>query len=175
MVIMMNKDKFVIDILVNNEEDMLSPFSGMNPIISSSLFDYLEQKTNNRKIKNGIVLNVISNTIDALEELLYKNAIYNTYEEKYLEAKKDSKRNLIVAITMMFIGILTLVVGIILDHHNKSSIILEIYDIIAWVFIWEAVDIFFFKQFSLKFKRKKYQHLMNAEINFKNKDEMDKK
>ena len=78
-------------------------------------------------------------------------------------------RDFIIAGVMLLVGILVLILAVILELNGKNNIILEIYDIIAWVFVWEATDIVFFKRTITNLKRKKYYCLMNAKVNYKKK------
>lgn len=159
----------IIDVVVNDEDSILSSFSGNDPTISNEFSEYIENKTTIKHIKNQLTINIICDTIDEKEEVLYREAIKNNYILKYLESRKEMIRDFIIAGAMLLVGILVLILAVILELNGKNNIILEIYDIIAWVFVWEATDIVFFKRTITNLKRKKYYCLMNAKVNYKKK------
>ncbi|MCH4278018.1 MAG: hypothetical protein LKF89_03775, partial [Bacilli bacterium] len=52
-------------------------------------------------------------------------------------------------------------------------LIAEVISIASWVFIWDAVDKFFFERPSIKRKRVRFAQIANSEVNFVIKDEKD--
>lgn len=153
-----------IDVVIENESSILSPFSGKNHLISQDLADYLEERIDVRLLKEEITINLICDSIDAEEEIIYQKAIHNSYLEKYEAAKRENKKNRVISLSMLFIGSVILTIGLILGQHSRNSVLLEIYDIVAWVFIWEAVDLMFFRNGLLRVNSKKYKALANSTI-----------
>lgn len=62
--------------------------------------------------------------------LPYRDAIRNTKKIK-------------LSITMLIVGIVFFVIEMLCKSFNWGDIAIEILDIAAWVFIWEAVTLFF--------------------------------
>lgn len=64
----------------------------------------------------------------------------------------------------MILGVFVLAFAVFLDYKIGSVIWAEVIDIAAWVFLWEAVDIKFFKTRELKLKRQRYAAFMDMKI-----------
>jgi len=84
-----------------------------------------------------------------------------------------TKRKRIIALTLLIIGFLLLLTNVILFNINLfpninstfAGIFSEILDIAAWVFVWEAVTIYFFEISASKFKHRAiYKKLIGFEI-----------
>ena len=68
---------------------------------------------------------------------------------------------------MLFIGACFFALAIIMEHLQMQSVLLNVTDVVAWVFVWEAVDIYALQRTTLKINRKRALNLMNAKISFK--------
>ena len=79
----------------------------------------------------------------------------------------EKRRLTLMALLMAFVGIaaLTLMIGLEVTG-NKTAIALEVIDIFAWVFLWEAVDIFFLQCTLLRFKQKRYLSLADCVVEY---------
>ena len=67
---------------------------------------------------------------------------------------------------MTFLAALTFALALILTNRAVQSVFLEMIDVVAWVFMWEAADIFFFQRSTLRMKRLRYFNLIQADISF---------
>ena len=159
----------IIDVVINDEDSIMSPFSGCYPTVSGEFSEFIESRITRHHIKHQATINIISDEIDDEEKKLYSQAIKNNYFEKYIDCRKEMIRDFIISGIMLLIGAVVLTVALIMDSLNRNLLLLEIYDIVAWVFIWEAVDVVFFKRTLTNLHRKKYYCLMNANITFQNK------
>ena len=65
---------------------------------------------------------------------------------------------------MFIVGVIILTISIFKVNTLVKS---EIIDIVAWVLIWEACDISFFTNRSLRIKEKRYRTYIDMEIVFK--------
>ena len=63
-------------------------------------------------------------------------------------------------------GILVLSLAIALQYLTDYQVWSEVIDIVAWVFLWEAVDISAFENRSLRNKYRRYQAFLNMKIVF---------
>ena len=73
------------------------------------------------------------------------------------------KRNTFISILLAIVGILILSLSFLTD----SIMWAEIIDIIAWVFLWEAVDINMFKNKSLRIKQIRYLSFVEMKVDYK--------
>ena len=78
------------------------------------------------------------------------------------------KRNYILALIMFIIGVLVFSLMFILDHFFANSLGLwkEVIDVVAWVFIWESVDIAFIEKIENSNLIKISNNIINSKIIF---------
>ena len=67
---------------------------------------------------------------------------------------------------MTVTAIVILALYLALELRNAGYVILEIVDIVAWVFMWEAADLFFLERNVLKLEQLRSSRLYAAEITF---------
>lgn len=145
--------RVIVDMTVNDDDDFLSRFSeSENPVINSDVADFIESTTRSIPPPAMICLRIHSDCIDDKEKTVYDRAIREYYTEKYISADKERKRNLLISAIMLFFGVLVLSAAIMLEYAN-NIIWSEVIDIAAWVLIWEATDVIFFKNRALKLQR----------------------
>ena len=56
--------------------------------------------------------------------------------------------------------------AVVLDRHGTNAVILNMIDVVAWVFMWEAADIYFFQRSLLKLHRRRALSMIEAVITF---------
>lgn len=156
-----------IDMTVLNDSEFLSPYSATDtPVVSSDVAEFLENGAEKFLPKQNIVLNIHSDCIDDGEKVIYGKAIRNYFDLKLSALKNGLKRNLIASVIFTVIGILGLALMIILDRVGVGGIWVEVVDIFAWVFLWEAVDQFFIERRAIVRSQKKYQAFTQLQINY---------
>ena len=157
----------IIDITVRDDSAFLSEFSvGEEVIINNSVAQFLEHSASSLAPKEQITLKIHSDCIDDKEKKIYKKAISEYYFDRYRANEKDISRNNIAVCLLMLVGLFVLFLMIIFDSLGMSGIALEIMDIVAWVFVWEATDLFFFAQLALKRQRNRFLALINAKVEY---------
>lgn len=169
---MLTRDKdnrVIINMLVKDDSNFLSEFSKTEtPIISNDVADFLEDSTHSLLPSEQFVLNIESNCIDKKEKGLYEKAIREYYTERYIVNERELKRNRVIVKILAFLGVIVLATSIFIDVYLDRLLWSALIDIVAWVLLWEAVDIAVFQCHSLKIKRAKYLAFISIKINFKN-------
>lgn len=159
--------RIIIDMNVKDDTNFLSVFSASNnPVISNDVAEFIENNTHFIRANEQLSLNIKSNCIDETEQKVYKDAIKEYFTEKYRANERELKVQNKIALLLAFLGVLILVLAVFLNYRMSSVIWSEVVDIAAWVFLWEAVDIKFFKTRELSLKRKRYIALIDMEINY---------
>ena len=157
----------VINMTVLNDSEFLSPYSPTEtPIISGEVAEFLENGAAKRMPKQKVSLNIHSDCIDDGEKTVYDKAIRNYFNLKLEGANQDLKRNLIVSVIFTVIGVVGLAAMLLFEHFFNNAIWVEVVDIFAWVFVWEAVDQFFIERRKLIRNRSKYQAFTEMQINY---------
>lgn len=157
----------IIHITVADDSHFISPYSTANaPQLTHETAEFLEHSIKHLKNDNQIKFVISGKTIDENEKVIYKRAIRNYYMQEIAETKSELKHNSAISILMTFIGIIVFSIGLLLNHYNIFPLILSIVDVVAWVFVWEAVDVFFFRRSALRAEQLKYLKILTAEIDF---------
>ena len=166
------KGRVLITMLVKDDSHFLSEFSKTEtPIISDTVADFLEDSTHSLLPNEKYVLTIESNCIDETEKILYERAIKEYYTERYVVSERELKRNRIIAGALSLSGMAVLGVSILLDVYFNHLLWSEMINIVAWVLLWEAVDIIVFQSRSLKMKRLKYLAFISMELQYQQLDE----
>lgn len=158
----------IIRLNVTDDSNFLSPFSVKgDPLISGETADFLNLNIKHNLKDSGVKLVISSGEIDDTEKDVYKTAIKNYYRVEYKSTWKELRRNLLSSIIMLLISACIFALAITLKKTTDTgAVILNMLDVFAWVFTWEAVDIFFLQRPKLLKEQKRNAAAMNAEIVF---------
>lgn len=157
----------IIHLHVQDDSNFLSPYAEEGkPIISTEIADFLEKTIRAYHPKCPVVLNIHATCIDENEKIQYQKAIRNYFSLELEDNTREMKRISIKTFVFTIIGVLTLAFMFILDHMGVNSLWIEVIDIFAWVFLWEAVDIFFIERSHLLVRKKRLQNFIEMQINY---------
>ena len=157
----------LVKIHVSDDSNFLSPFStdGL-PMLSSETAEFLEHSIKHLRPDTPLHIDIEGQCIEAEERILYEKAIRIYYHAEFSETVRNIRKNTIQTVTMTFLAALTFALALILTNRAVQSVFLEMIDVVAWVFMWEAADIFFFQRSTLRMKRLRYFNLIQADISF---------
>lgn len=158
--------KNLINININDNSNILSSFSNNKPLISNDLSEYINKETTSINLKKGLHINIKSKEINENKKTLYRQAIINFYENDLINSYRKNKRMNIISLIFLILGIIVLSISLIVSNNNNHILASQIYDIIAWVFVWEATDIFFLQKPEINYKAKRAFEIINSEITF---------
>ena len=159
--------KHIVHMNVNDDSNFLSVFSASkSPVISQEVADFIEASTHAAKPTTQLTLKIQSSCIDDAEKTLYRQAIKEYYTEKYIAAKQELKKNYRIAYILGTLGVLVLALAVFLEYRHESVIWAEVIDIVAWVFLWEAVDVFCLETRKLKANSQRYISYVAMEVEF---------
>lgn len=168
-----NEDKkpASISLTVYDDSSFLSPYSSDNEeIISDEVAGFLENSAKQIKPTSSLKINIKSKTIAENEKPVYLRAIKNYYENESAEIKRNLKFNLIATLILFAISVVVLLVLFLVVAKFNIQVLTEIVTIMAWVFLWEAVDLFFIRRPLLRRELHRCENLKNSEIVFLNFD-----
>lgn len=144
-------NRIIINMSVKDDDNFLSSFSQTaDPVISSEVSEFIESSTQSFRPGELITLRIHSDCIDDNEKSIYEGAIKEHYMELYVKYKRELKRNCILALSFAVLGVLTLSFAMFYEYYMSNPVWTEVIDIAAWVFLWEAVDIFALRNRELK-------------------------
>lgn len=159
--------KAIVDIAVDDLDDFYSPYSPKGfKLLNPEMIEYIDEYSKTIPNTQELILRIsATNKTDEAKKRI-KNTIRRTYVEKIANINTELRRNLFSAIIFMVVGILFLAGVIVANALDLGSTINEILDIVAWVFVWEAVDIFFMERHKKRIEKLRYAKLAVTEIEF---------
>ena len=157
----------VINMTVKNDDGFLSEYSeDRTPMISEDVSTFIENSVSGLVPSESLTLRIHSDCIDDEEKAEYKNAIKEYYTKRYVSDKRELRRNTLIALLLAAAGIIALFAAIIVEIQTDSPIWTEVVDIIAWVLIWEAVDIMVFRNRELKVNCLRYLAFISMKVEY---------
>ncbi len=157
----------IIDIAVDDLDDFYSPYSPKGyKLLNPDMIEYIDEYSKNIPSSQEVVLRITATNKTEEAKKRIQKTIRRTFVERIANINAELKRNLLSAIVFMAVGVLFLVGLIITNELNLGSTINEILDIIAWVFVWESVDIFFMERHKKRVEKLRYAKLAVAQIEF---------
>ncbi len=168
--------RVVVKMKVADDSNFLSVFSDSEtPMISGEVAEFLENSTFSLNPNEELTLRVYSDCIDDKEKVVYKSAIKEYYEKRYLENECKRKRYNVMALFMALFGVLVLAASIFIGYRFGSAIWAEVVDIVAWVLLWEATDVKFFTMRDISILKRRYSAFISMKIEYVDKENFDKK
>lgn len=156
----------VIEVTVRSDEDFLSDYSVGKPVISTDLAEFLHGQLDALPPKEPLLLRICGTCIDEEEKPLYEGALREYALRSYRKTQRAMKRNAAISAIMFAIGVLGLIATVLYSVFGGNVIFSEVLDIFAWVFVWEAVDLFFLERGALRAERLRALRLYDAKVQF---------
>ena len=156
----------LIEIKVDNKDSVLSSFSTKEAIISNELAEFINHQLRPMTLTNGIHLNLVCDDITDEEKKIYDSAIRNYYKHELIEKNRELTRNKVLVWVMGILGTIILAVSILLSVLEKLTIFASVIDIVAWVLLWEAVDLHIFQRPKIEIEELKAYEIANSIITY---------
>lgn len=160
-----------ITVDLRRDSDVYEPYSSRKDL-SKNIYSYVEGVAKYVKVSSEISVDFILEREDKpLEERIKREFIAN-YRFDFDEEQEQNKHIKTISGFLMFVGILFLVGYSLLIYFNGSktslvmSVLSEVVSIVSWVFIWAAVEKYFFDRNEVRRESLRSAQLADAEINF---------
>lgn len=161
------EDRIIVNMTVRDDSNFLSVFSESDtPVINDDVAEYLEYWTCTVPPHEPLTLRVHSCCIDAEEEVLYRRGIQEYYTREYIANEQVLKKNRLLVFFLTVTGILVLFLMAMYDYHIGHAIWTEVIDIVAWVLLWEAVDVGVLENRSLLENRWRYLSYLSMKVEY---------
>lgn len=161
------ENRIVVNMTVNDDSNFLSVFSQSDtPVISTDVAEFIENSTDSILPKEPLTLRIHSDCIDDREKELYRSGIKEYYSEKNIANERELKRNNMIMILLTIAGVFVLALQLVFEYKTGNLIWSEVLNIVAWVFLWEAVDIGAFENRHLRWKKKRYLSYLSMKIEY---------
>ena len=146
-----------INIELNDKYDLYAKYN--QKLISKELLDYIIEQSNDVLKQDDININIFDN-YQFKENVI--EVIKNGLNCEYEKCKRDYHYTNIKQIYLLIIGILFLLLSAII---KETSVFKEVFLIIGWVPIWEAIDIQLFSERERKKKLFLLKKLIQSKYN----------
>ncbi len=161
------EQRAILEIKINDKTEILSPFYlDKKEVINEEFASFLDNAIKAVPPKKKINIKLTCENMSKDEEEICVKAIRNYYYNKTIDTQRRIKNNSMIFGLMIILSILSLVALFLVEYFNAFWLITEIFDIIAWVFVWEAVDIIAFQRSLIIYERNRHLALYNAKISF---------
>lgn len=159
--------RVILSMTVRDDSSFLSVYSeGETPVISSEVAEFLEKSTDTLRPDEELSLCIASDCIGEEEKKLYPAAVREYYARRYIANGRELGRNYIIVLLLGLMGVLALTASILYAHLVGNAVWAEVIDIVAWVFLWEAVDIGVLRNHSLRMNKLRYLAFLSMKIEY---------
>lgn len=153
-----------IDVLINNLDDIKNKFNDKK--FSKDFYDYIEIENNKNSDKKGNIINF--DIVDDIKDD-EKEEIQKIFKDHYSRLVDDLTEHIMAEngkeIFLVIFGLIFLSLYYLFQSHDVI-IISDVFLIIGWLSVWEAIYGLIFVVNENKNKLKQYKKLLNAKIKF---------
>lgn len=159
-----NKNKnYTINIKAEHQKQIISPFNYDNKdTLNNDFCDYLWKNAKMMSPNDDLEINIYSNEIINKQEVIRATKIH--YAREYAETKLQLSRTNFVALVSLLLGILSMALLLIFYSVYDNFYVTTLIEIMEWVFVWEAVDKFFYGRTNIKRKCILIQKIYSAKF-----------
>lgn len=164
-----SEGRAIVDIKIKDKSEVLSPFviDGQE-IINAEFANLIDNTVKSIPPTQSINININCDKLTDSDKTSFALAIKNYYKNSTLDSQRKMDNNTKILILMLVFSIISLVALFLVNFFNVNWIIIEIVDIIAWVFTWESIDLLVFQRSMQRYEKLRYLALYNCHITFKN-------
>lgn len=155
--------KKVIDIYIHSYAHIYGNYyMPGDPHLDTHLLSHLLLLASETKMTGKLEIRVWQK--EAGDHKKFTTALKNTLNDTINGVEKEVRVNSTVALISLIAGIVVgvLATNMAVSNEQLSSVIL----IAFWVFIWYSVETYVFDNFKLRMEIRRYQQLIDADINF---------
>ena len=147
------------NIVVNEHEVNLYADDFMDDTLSASGYYRIHRECKHLLKNDTLRIIVPAAYADGLRKAL---ETYGSRELKHIRQERFDVR--LAAFLLLFGGVGFLMLGVFLQKFSELALVNEVTVIASWVFVWAAVEKFFFEQKHLRDKRYLILQILTAEI-----------
>ena len=139
--------------------------------ISEDLYNYITDEIKGLSIKKNLCIKIYTDyPIDDDKKQSIMNMIRSNFESEIQEKKMLSKYMYFKCFLLTIIGFFGVILSYALEALN-TTILPELFLIVGWVGIWEALYILLFDEVRERITTKRFRQIVNADIVFIAKEE----
>lgn len=155
----------IIDVGAENYDDIFSYYdlNGEN-VLDDEFSEFLDKKAG--AIPQNVELALHFHVKDASEEKCEEidNAIKNNYKRELKSLNRKLHKNSMSSLYLLFMGLLSFAIYVVMAMLDLHFAIVYVFDLIAYVFLWEVVDNHFLARRELQERRLQLYRFIRADI-----------
>ena len=155
----------IIDVGAENYDDIFSYYdlNGEN-VLDNEFSEFLDKKAG--AIPQNVELALHFHVKDASEEKCEEidNAIKNNYKRELKSLNRKLHKNSMSSLYLLFMGLLSFAIYVVMAMLDLHFAIVYVFDLIAYVFLWEVVDNHFLARRELQERRLQLYRFIRADI-----------
>ena len=158
----------VVKINITDAESLLSVYNDHGKeVISAETAHFINNVTKPLSPREDIHLKISCENYTEDKEQEYKDAIKNYYINEFAHRDIQLHRHLMISCVLFVVSILCFSFLYLMSRVNTPDVLYMLFDVISWVFAWEAIDQFFLQRYFLKVKQHKGLQIIYARISFR--------
>lgn len=133
-----------VKLKLDDASGICSKYCKGGEVVKEGIIDYLERAIAYITIKSPVNIEVSAerNAREKVRKL--KELVMGNVYTRLIAANRDLRRNTLIAIGLAFFGLLLLALQVFITNSFDSPVGNEFLLVICWVFLWRAVEIYFF-------------------------------
>ena len=161
------KGRALIEIEIKDKSEVLSPFYAQDKeTINNEFANFLDNFSKSFPPRQELHLSFNCSEVNTQDEEIFSRAVKNYYLNSTIEAERKLANNTKLLLVMILFSLISLTALFLVHHFGAFWLIEEVFDIVVWVFVWEAVDSFAFQRSLLRYERQRNLSLYNSHISF---------
>lgn len=159
--------RVVIEMTIHDNGSFFSPYShGAEEVINDETAEFIRNSALGLPAKEQFSLQIHSDCIQEEKQSMYGNAICAYFRRHFLDCAREMRLNTIQSVVMCVIGLIALSIMILAENLGWANLWVECIDIFAWVFLWEAVDLFFLERAVIRRKARRFLAFEKMQVLF---------
>ncbi len=171
----MLRGKSIIELCINDERELFRNFSALRgenisgnngAKINGEIIRYLKDETKKAPMENDLTIKIktaenINCKVEAIEKMIKADI-----EEQIIATGKKMGRITRSSVILAAIGMLLIGITQVFQISERRYSLNEFIIVMSWVFMWKAVELWFFKRADLMRKRGVLAKIFFSEIHF---------
>ena len=157
----------IVDLTIIDSDKLISDYHpDGKAVIDNEMAKVISDAIKPTSTKRDLLLRIKCEKYTPDKETEYKQAITNYYINEFADKERKLHNNTIITITLLIAAIISFGILFVMNLTNLPWILVEMVDIVAWVFAWEVVDMIFFQRQLIKFEQRQDLKVIFAKIIF---------
>lgn len=160
--------KAIVDIIIKDKEEVISPFviDGQE-VINAEFAGLIDNTVKSIPPSQAININITCEKLTDKDKTDFALAIKNYYKNSTLEVQRKMDGNLKIFLIMLVFSVVSISALFLVNFFDLNWIVVELVDIITWVFIWEAIDLIVFQRSIYRYEKLRNMSLYHCQITYK--------